>query len=375
MNLHKQPLTDEQKRILESEARITIVRAGPGSGKTRVFVEAVRALLANWEDHRAGLAALSFTNAAQLEIAERLGGHLTAPHFVGTLDSFVLRHVVRPFASLIGIAPRGIQLVPAPLDEEMVQPRVQIGKTAREAQPLYRVRFNQGTENGPTFYYSSFAGQRKTVPPAFSGLVMAAKRKLWTASGRVTHTDTHYLAACILRSTHGADIAKLLAKRFPVLLVDELQDTSWFLGRTLIEILRSPTVKSLLVGDPDQAIYEFGGADPTLFSQIEALEGAKCFSISTSQRCAARICKVATALSDSRSEVFPKSSAREGSATILVHSLPKAEPSAKLVTQIEDLTPPSELTAILCRRNQTVRRLQGLETSQAFNGGSSPDYS
>jgi DNA helicase-2/ATP-dependent DNA helicase PcrA len=95
------PLTPEQQRALDSDARITVVTAGPGSGKTRLFVEAVQKYLQDWKSHRAGLAALSFTNVAQKEIAARIGGHLGAPHFVGTLDSFMLRFVVRPFAHLV----------------------------------------------------------------------------------------------------------------------------------------------------------------------------------------------------------------------------------------------------------------------------------
>lgn len=39
----------EQKDVLDSTARITVVRACPGSGKTRVFVESMRRHLNSWQ--------------------------------------------------------------------------------------------------------------------------------------------------------------------------------------------------------------------------------------------------------------------------------------------------------------------------------------
>src|SRR5687767_7468238 len=109
--------TSLQRAVLDAipTRRLTVVRAGPGSGKTRVFVEALRRQLASWQSPRAGVAALSFTNVAHEVIAERLEGAPRAPHFVGTLDAFFLRFVVLPFAKLVGVHPQGARLVPEPV--------------------------------------------------------------------------------------------------------------------------------------------------------------------------------------------------------------------------------------------------------------------
>ena len=68
------PPTDEQKAVLASTARVTVVRACPGAGKTEVFVEAIRQKLSRWNDPGKGLAALSFTNIARETIEARVGG-------------------------------------------------------------------------------------------------------------------------------------------------------------------------------------------------------------------------------------------------------------------------------------------------------------
>src|SRR5690349_16347303 len=105
-----------QLDVLEEIPRrqLTLVAAGPGSGKTQVFVEALRRELTDWTSSRNGIAAVSFTNVAHKIISERLGGVPPAPHFVGTLDAFLLRFVVHPFAKLVGAHPNGVRLVPDP---------------------------------------------------------------------------------------------------------------------------------------------------------------------------------------------------------------------------------------------------------------------
>jgi DNA helicase-2/ATP-dependent DNA helicase PcrA len=361
-------LTPEQKAVLGNEARIRVVRAGPGTGKTRLFVEAVREHLQSWNNHKAGLAALSFTNVAQNEIADRLGGRLVAPHFVGTLDSFMLRFVVRPFAHVVDASSAGLRLIPSPLDLEMNGPLVKIGPGPKDSVSIFRMRFNQGTGSNLTFRFTDRMGRNATVESAYSEAVLKRKKSVWKDAGLITHSDTHYLAARILESY--PQIGSLLTQRFPVILVDELQDTSWFLGRALIELLKVMRLRSLLVGDPDQAIYEFGGANPNIFSVIEALEGAKSFPLTISQRCATRICAVASALSDSGATVFPKDGAFEGRVVMLVHAFDKPAPDPTLIKGVVAIINSDKSAVVLARRNQTLLRLRGAADRAAFPGRS-----
>ena len=120
-------LSPLQRAILDAPERVRLVRAGPGSGKTRVFVAELQRQFSTWTNHRNGIAALSFTNVAQQEIATRLGGYPPAPHFVGTLDAFLWRFIVRPFAHLAAIAAAGARLVPAPLAQHLDYPNVKVG--------------------------------------------------------------------------------------------------------------------------------------------------------------------------------------------------------------------------------------------------------
>lgn len=88
-------------------------------------------------------------------------------------------------------------------------------------------------------------------------------------------------------------------RRFPFLIVDELQDTGHFLGKSIRLLLEEPAARGLLVGDPDQAIYEFSGARPDLFDTFESIIGAVRLSLASSQRCPSAVACAAMHLKDS----------------------------------------------------------------------------
>jgi len=310
-------LTSEQSAALEafSKHRMTVIRAGPGSGKTHVFVEALSRTIKGWNLARRGIAALSFTNVAHEEITKRLGGAPAAPHFVGTLDAFLLRFVVQPFASSLGVRATGCRLIPAPVAAHIRKPEVLYGEKQWQRQPVVSFTFRGGDETSPHIGVKESNGW-VSVQDAAARRVMEAKRKDWQAHGRVTHSDCHYLASALLRGPQGKHIAKLVTARFPVMLVDEFQDTGWFLGRALLELLRE-VGRGLVVGDPDQAIYQFSGADRGLFDECEAIADGK-FAITPSHRCAQRIAEVASVLARSGKTIVSHTGTR-GKACLLVY--------------------------------------------------------
>src|ERR1017187_3016695 len=87
-------LSDEQRRVLDPGTRV--VEAGPGSGKTRALVQRY---IESTGSGSGGVVMLSFTNAAIDEVRRRTRSTpkiLQAPHFVGTIDSFLHRFIVTP---------------------------------------------------------------------------------------------------------------------------------------------------------------------------------------------------------------------------------------------------------------------------------------
>ena len=234
--------------------------------------------------------------------------------------------------------------------------------------PLFTISRPQldGTENNPNFTARDFRGPANIEAPYVRG-ILVNKRAQWAKSGLITHTDSHYLAASILRHPkYGLAIANLLSRRFPVILVDELQDTGWFLGHALLELLRIPSVSGLVVGDPDQAIYEFGGARPTIFNDVESLQGAVRYTMTKTHRCPKRIAAISSALSDSGTTVSSRDDAEDGHTILIVHEMTKACVDEKFSAQITETFQENETLAIIARREVTIRGLIGESTGNDF---------
>ncbi len=364
------PPTDEQQAVLASTARVTFVTACPGAGKTEVFVEAIRQKLACWNDPGAGLAALSFTNIARETIERRVGGAIQPPHFVGTLDAFVFRFIVKPFAHLVGLPAGKVRLFPAVVSEHLDNPSISVGHKQHERASIFSVHFSGLAAGQPTISTRIPNIGRFNVPKDKVNDVLAEKRKLWKATGIVTHSDCHFLASSIVHEReHGAYVRQLLARRFPMICIDELQDTGCFLGRTFLHLFREPEVSGLVVGDPNQAIYGFGGASPNIFGDFERLPGAISLPLRASQRCPMVVSRLASALSASGIAVESLPNAAEGKATLLVHALNNAQLTLAQAQHIAGMTIGGSL-AVISRTTATVRALKGEVVRDEFRGKS-----
>src|ERR1700759_1825134 len=345
-------LSPQQQTILTEldSRRLTVVRAGPGSGKTRVFVEALRRQLDGWSSARIGVAALSFTNVAHEVVTRRLGGPPPAPHFVGTIDAFLLRFVVQPFAKLLGFCPQGARLLPEALARTIEYPEIQYGTKQFEKSSLFKYTLCAGTEEKPEMLIRNNYGKAISIAPGISAKVLTCKEREWAKSGRLTHADSQYLSSRILKATAAQRIAELVTARFPVILVDEFQDTGWFLGRAMLELL-SRVNKGLVVGDPDQAIFQFAGSDRALFDKVDACAGVPSLMLDESRRCSKRISAVASALSRSGKQVRALDSAQDGSAVLLVHDEAMPDP-AKIIEKLCSRVPVDDADlAVLTRRS------------------------
>lgn len=374
------PPTDEQKAVLDSDARITVVRACPGAGKTEVFVEAIRKRLREWNRRGCGLAALSFTNIARQTIEERVGGAVAAPHFVGTLDAFVFRFIVKPFGHLVGLPQGAVRLFPANLCKALEEPETPVSEDGKLRCPIYNVHFC-GIDSGPPVKPSlkaevsvkaqnHFVTRRLSVAPGLVERVWGTKKSLWRSSGIITHSDCHFLASSILHDkVHGRRIQDILARRFPVVFIDELQDTVFFLARTFLALFSAEHVSGLVVGDPNQAIYGFGGASPSIFDDFEKLSGTRALKLTLSQRCPKAVARVASQLSASGHTVEPLPGAVDGGASLVVHDLNTPKLTQQHANFLRSLLL-GESLAVIARKSSTANGLRGDLVRDEFQGKS-----
>jgi DNA helicase II / ATP-dependent DNA helicase PcrA len=364
------PPTEEQKAILASDARITVVRACPGAGKTEVFVETIRKRLRGWDHDGCGLAALSFTNIARETIENRMGGPVPAPHFVGTLDSFVFRFIVKPFAHVVGLPQGAVRLFPAAVADTLEEPLISVGNENYQRASIFSVHFCGLSDNRLRISARLPKIGNFDVPASVAQRVLTDKQRFWKGTGIVTHSDCHFLASRILlHSDHGRTIRDILARRFPVVFIDELQDTGFFLAAAFLALFSEEHVSGLVVGDPNQAIYGFGGASPSIFNDFEKLPGAKTLRLKLTQRCPKAVAKVVTTLSASGEVVESLPLAPLGSACLVVHDLNSPTLTPPQVNFVRGLLHGRSL-AVVARKTSTANGLKGADVRDEFQGKS-----
>lgn len=360
-------LTSEQEAVLESMRahRITAVRAVPGAGKTTVFVEVLARELDGCKAPRSGIAALSFTNAAHELVTSRLGARLNEPHFVGTLDSFLWRFIVRPFASAGGyVSSDGPRLIVAAVSPHSSWTQIPFppGTDARVGLDQFELRWNAGSSRFEVLVDLDYRPGLTSVDAATKERVVREKKASWQRTGRMTHGDANAVALALMQKPIGVRIRQALAHRFSVLLVDEFQDTTSAQAAVICSILGETHMRALVVGDPDQAVFGFGGADRHIFARIESIAGCTTASIRRTHRFGPGLVNVAGPLTRSAAELHTERPVDYTSVTLVVHRQKGASAAVRPILERVGMVQ-SGTTAVLARKRSVLERLRGEEIS------------
>ena len=282
-----------------------VVRACPGSGKTYSVAARLAWKIENWEYKNRGIATLSFTNVAWQEIKNKLvkefnvNRQLGHPHFLGTIDSFVNQYIFLPFGHLVMDCKKRPILVGEPhgswnsakydkdydgyfefvsygLDEKLIFP---------EVPGLFHFGYNK--------FYKKDGGES-----GHAKNIRKTKTKYW-ARGYATQRDANYFAMTILEKYNS--IAKALVNRFQMLIIDEAQDTTEIQMRIIDLLLKNGLKEIMLVGDPDQAIYEWNAARPDLFNSKYEVWKDNSVELNENRRSSQKICNFTSRLTKSYS--------------------------------------------------------------------------
>lgn len=291
--------TDQQCNAIFAEDLEFLLRASPGSGKTWTSCRRFIWRAANWSYPVGGLALLSFTNVAIREfkgvtIDVGRSDLLSDPNYVGTFDSFVERYIISPFGHLLTGATKRLRLFPGPRPGDWNNKRLKVwssGKGGRKI-PIPAWELVPYLDDNKARFRSSRAfGQR----PLGDDAKQVAREFL--SLGFYTHGQRVFWACKLLFAR--PHLAKLLARRFPEIIVDEAQDSNaWLL--VLLNILRDEGAKITLIGDPDQCIYEFSMADSTSLPTLKKKWGLPERPLSRSFRCNNQIARAASSVSGNR---------------------------------------------------------------------------
>ena len=221
-----------------------LVLAGPGSGKTFCLIERIRFLIENGVEAKR-ICAFTFTNKAADEIGQRLDhwlGQRAEGVRRGTIHAFCAE-LLREYASHVGLE-RGFGIA----DEEY------------QLEVLRRIEGSRRYHKTLLGHFSRHRLGDQELQP--NDAAMFAKYEKYLAQQKVVDFDTLVIKAAELLESVPA--ASALRERWSEFLVDEFQDLSSAQYK-VIRALSRDHKHVFAVGDDEQSIYAFAGADPRVF--------------------------------------------------------------------------------------------------------------
>lgn len=359
-------LTDIQKLIIDRKGLVA-VKACPGSGKTLTVAGRLSDRLQRWKYTHRGIAVISFTNVAWEEIecalSEHFGvsGSIRYPHFLGTIDSFVNQHIFLPFGHLVMRCDKRPELVGPPVNNW--EP---IGNPWRWGNSLC---YKKGCKLNHFSYdvdgtIQSFVLKKEVEACPNTVKHCRVLKKRFSSLGYATLLDATYFAMKVL--IEFPEAVKALAYRFPVLIIDEAQDTCERQMKIIELLISGGLSEVMLIGDPYQAIYEWREAKPKLFVEKCKEWEEEGVSMNENWRSSQLICDVACKIAHSPVPFYAKNDEvnrlpippevwtyEEDGIRDLVHKFLR-------FCEQNGVSPHSHDVAILSRSAEIVRKIGGI---------------
>jgi DNA helicase-2/ATP-dependent DNA helicase PcrA len=251
-------LNDEQRKAVRHGDSPLLVFAGAGSGKTRVIVHRIAYLITERSVSPERILAVTFTNKAADEMTERVEKLLSGrPErmWIGTFHSACVR-ILRRDAGKIGLTSN---FTIYDREDSLSLIKTLAGETTSDLAPrelgryLERISSLKSELKGPR----DTAGDGKNDSVFFSELYSGYQEGL--AKNNALDFDDLIMKVVELFTAH-PDVLRSYQDRFSHILVDEYQDTNYAQYR-LVSLLAGRANSLFVVGDDDQSIYGWRGAD------------------------------------------------------------------------------------------------------------------
>ncbi|PAU61635.1 ATP-dependent helicase [Pseudomonas sp. PICF141] len=247
------------------ERRHCIVLAGPGSGKTKTLTTAMaRTLMEDVVEPR-GVACITYNNECAIELETRLAkfGIMTSDRsFIGTVHSFALTQVIAPYARCIaGLLPNDFRVATRSEISSAVEAAYE-AVFGDAGNPQDRWRFaEEKRRRDVDRSLPSWRGQNYELADFIEAYEAELRR-----NGLIDFDDMPLIAFRMIKDHHW--IRGALRARFPVLFVDEYQDLGHALHELVLLLCFESGIRLFAVGDADQSIYGFTGANPELLQSL-----------------------------------------------------------------------------------------------------------
>jgi DNA helicase-2/ATP-dependent DNA helicase PcrA len=256
-------LNDAQRAAVSHEPGPVLVVAGAGSGKTRVLTRRIAWLIAARGAHPGSILAITFTNKAAAEMRERVAELVGGPSramWVSTFHSSCVR-ILRREANRFGYTSTFSIYDAADSRRLMTTVTKDMGLDPKRVNPRAVLHWVSNLKN-ELVDHEAAGGRATNGTEELYAEAYALYQQRLRAANAMDFDDL------IMQTVHlfqaFPDVRETYRRRFRHVLVDEYQDTNhaqYALVRELCDPETDPDLDLMVVGDSDQSIYAFRGAN------------------------------------------------------------------------------------------------------------------
>ncbi len=316
-------LNSEQWRAVRHVEGPVLILAGAGSGKTRTITYKIAYLIQNGFARPDQILAVTFTNKAAAEmrtrVQELVGGSMYAP-LISTFHSFGVR-LLRRHAGLLDLR-TDFAICDVDDQKRLIKQLYRERELKDEDVPLEKTRGMISRSKNRGWSPEDFLRESRDFDAEILYELYKGYQELIRRSNGVDFDDLLILSVQLFRDN--PELCRRYGDTFRYLLIDEYQDTN----PPQYEMIRLMTVTHQnlsAVGDEDQAIYGFRGADITNILRFEAdFPGAVVIKLEQNYRSCQTILSAATAVVSNNLNRKDK---------VLWTELPKGEPITVFVAE------------------------------------------
>lgn len=360
-------LNDKQKEAVLATEGPCLVIAGAGSGKTKVLTHKIAYLLSEKNVKPWNILSITFTNKAANEMkqrVEKLVGEASQEMWLGTFHSICVR-ILRRFIDRIGFDTTFLifdSTDQRTLVKECIKSIGLDDKLFTDRNVLSEISNGKNDMLEPKAYQVKYNGDFRKEK---IGEVYELYQKKLKENNALDFDDIINYTIKIL--TENPDVLEYYTEKFEYVLVDEYQDTNkaQFM---LVSILASKYGNITVVGDNDQGIYSFRGADITNILNFEKdFPGSKIVKLEQNYRCTGNILKAANAVIKNNENKYDKklwTENEEGKLPCIYKAEDEYDEASYIVKQINMLKMEEYLKlsdfVILYRMNSQSRAIEDI---------------
>ena len=360
-------LNDKQKESVLATEGPCLVIAGAGSGKTKVLTHKIAYLISEKNVKPYNILAITFTNKAASEMkqrVEKIVGDVAQEMWMGTFHSICVR-ILRRFIDRIGFD-TSFLIFDTSDQKTVVKECLKAlnidDKTFSDRSVLSEISNAKNEMLTPKAYQAKYSGEFRKEK---IGQVYELYQKRLRENNAIDFDDIINYTIDIL--SENPDVLQYYTEKFKYVLVDEYQDTNKA-QFTLVTILASRYGNITVVGDNDQGIYSFRGADISNILNFEKdFPGTKIIKLEQNYRCTGNILKAANAVIKHNENKYEKklwTENEDGSLPCLYQAEDEYDEANYVVKQIEHLKTEEYLKpkdfVILYRMNAQSRAIEDI---------------